>query len=256
MIDTHCHLYLEEFQDDIDEVLQRAKENNVTHFLLPNIDADSIAPLYRLCEKNASCLPMMGLHPCYIKNDHEKTLKRIEKELFASPEKFIAVGEIGLDYYWDKTYIQAQKNAFRRQLQWAKELDLPVSMHTRDSFDDAFDIVREEARDGKLRGVFHCFSGNGDDARKVIDIGFYMGIGGVVTFKNGGLDKALVGLNAANLVLETDAPYLAPVPYRGKRNESAYLTHIVAKLAEVLGDTVQNVANETTENARKLFRIN
>ena len=255
LIDTHCHLYLEEFANDIDEVLQRAQQNGVSHFLLPNIDADSIEPLYKLCEKNASCLPMMGLHPCYIKADYEKTLKRIEKELFAAPEKFIGVGEIGLDYYWDKTYIEEQKNAFRRQLQWAKELDLPVSMHTRDSFADAFEIVKEEAKDGKLRGVFHCFSGSNEDAKKVTDIGFFMGIGGVVTFKNGGLDKALAGLNADNLVLETDAPYLAPVPFRGKRNESAYLTYVVQKLAEVLGIEVENVSEITSQNARKLFKI-
>ncbi|MGZ5245066.1 MAG: TatD family hydrolase [Bacteroidia bacterium] len=255
LIDTHCHLYLEEFSEDIDAVLKHAQENGVSQFLLPNIDADSIAPLYKLCEKNASCLPMMGLHPCYVKADHGKMLKRIEKELFAAPEKFVGVGEIGLDYYWDKTYIQEQKNTFRRQLQWAKELDLPVSMHTRDSFADSFEIVKEEAKDGKLRGVFHCFSGDNDDAKKVIDIGFFMGIGGVITFKNGGLDKALAGLNASNLVLETDAPYLAPIPFRGKRNESAYLTHVVKKLAEVLGNEAETVAENTTQNAKKLFKL-
>ncbi len=255
MIDTHCHLYLEEFAEDIDDVLLRAKHNGITHFLLPNIDADSIAPLYALSARNAACLPMMGLHPCYVKDDHEKQLRQIEKELFKSPEKFIGVGEIGLDYYWDKTYIQQQKNAFRRQLQWAKELDLPVSMHTRDSFADAFEIVKDEARDGKLRGVFHCFSGTNDDAKKVADIGFYMGIGGVVTFKNGGLDKALAGFSADNLVLETDAPYLAPVPYRGKRNESAYLVNVVQKLADVLEADVDFTAEKTTANAKKLFGI-
>ncbi|RYD78159.1 MAG: TatD family deoxyribonuclease [Sphingobacteriales bacterium] len=255
MIDTHCHLYLPEFEMDIDEVLSRAQECNVSHFLLPNVNVETIAPLYMLCEKNASCLPMMGLHPCDVKADADKLLKKIEKELFAAPEKFIGVGEIGLDYYWDKTYIDAQKNAFRRQLQWAKELDLPVSMHTRDSFADAFEIVKEEAKDGKLKGVFHCFSGNNDDAKKVADIGFFMGIGGVITFKNGGLNKALAGLNADNLVLETDAPYLAPVPYRGKRNESAYLKQIVIKLAEVLGMETENVAKITTQNAMKVFRL-
>jgi TatD DNase family protein len=250
-IDTHCHIYAEEFDSDRSDTIQRAKLAAVEKLLLPNIDSTSIDALYKVCDAWPDvCYPMMGLHPCSVKENYLQELKVIEDEF--SKRIFIGVGEIGLDYYWDKTFIPEQKEVFRRHLAWAKELQLPVAIHTRNSFDDAIEIV-EELQDGTLNGVFHCFSGTVENAKRVQEVGFYMGIGGVVTFKNGGLDVSLKDVPLDYLILETDAPYLAPVPYRGKRNESSYIPLIAQKLADIKGVSLEEVAKVTTGNAEGLF---
>lgn len=251
IIDTHTHLFAEEFDNDRAEMIARAKEAGVTHFLLPNIDSSSLDLLYKTVAENpGTCHPMLGLHPTSVKENYQEELDTIRKEI--DNKRPIAIGEIGLDYYWDITYKEQQKEAFMKQLLWAKELSLPVSMHTRNSFADALGIVESI---GEISGVFHCFSGNAEDAINAVKAGFYLGIGGVVTFKNGGLDAALKDIPLTALVLETDAPYLAPVPYRGKRNEPAYLTYIVNKLAEIKNTTPEEVARVTSENAKTVFGL-
>ena len=253
LIDTHCHLFDSQFDLDRDEMIANAIQEGVGLFLLPNIDTESIPSLYTLSDKYPTqCLPMMGLHPCSVLADYKKSLDIIYKEL--NSRKFIAIGEIGLDYYWDITYKDQQIDAFKTQLQWAIEMKLPVAIHTRNSFEDAISIVEEMQQKG-LSGVFHCFSGSIEDAKRIMTIGFYMGIGGVLTFKNGGLDKVLPDVPMEYLILETDAPYLAPVPFRGKRNEPKFLSLIAQKLAEVKGIDVEVVRLLTTANANKIFNI-
>lgn len=250
IIDTHTHLYLEEFQSDIEDVIARAKSEGVSRFYLPNVDSSSIADLLKLEEKHPECIAMMGLHPCYVKENVADELKLVEEWLDKRP--FAAVGEIGLDYYWDKTFIAEQKDAFRQQINWASELTLPIVIHSRDSMQDCIDIVRDH-QNGKLRGIFHCFGGTVEEAKQIIDLGFLMGIGGVVTYKKSGLSEILSSIPLAHLVLETDAPYLTPVPFRGKRNEPSYLKYIVSKMAEALNISAEEVARQTTLNAQKLF---
>ncbi len=259
-IDTHCHLYYDPFDEDRDIMLQNAMKAGVQKFLLPNVDADSIPVMHQLCEQYPqNCFAMMGLHPCSVKENYLQDLAWVEQYLFQqSPpfsfNKFVAVGEIGLDYYWDKTFIPQQKDAFRKQIQWAKQLQLPIAVHARDSLDDILQIIEEE-QDGTLNGVLHCFTGNIQQAEKGIDLGFNLGIGGVVTFKNSGLDKLVEQISLKYLVLETDAPYLAPVPFRGKRNESAYLKIIAEKLSQIKQVTLDEISAVTTENAIKLFKL-
>lgn len=220
MIDTHAHVYASEFDHDRDQVIQRAIEQGIEHILLPNIDLDSIAPM--LATEAAYpdlCRSMMGLHPCYVNADVKQTLEQIE--YWFTQHEFIAVGEIGIDLYWDKTYQAEQEMAFITQLNWAKSLNLPVVIHTRDSIDQTLALLKQE-QNGQLRGVFHCFGGTVEQAKAINDLGFHLGLGGVSTFKNGGMDKVIPALDLNYLVLETDCPYLAPVPHRGKRNEPAY----------------------------------
>jgi TatD DNase family protein len=249
IVDTHTHLFAEEFNNDREAMMARAKQAGVAHFLLPNIDTGSLSALYELTDAHPeSCHIMLGLHPTSVKENFKDELTKIRQEI--EKRQPIAIGEIGLDYYWDLTFKEKQKEAFMTQLLWAKELNLPVSMHTRNSFPDALEIVEQI---GELSGVFHCFSGAAADAEKAVKAGFYLGIGGVVTFKNGGLDSALKDIPMEALVLETDSPYLAPVPYRGKRNEPAYLTYVINKLAEIKNTSPEEVARITTENARRLF---
>ena len=253
LIDTHAHIYQEDFQIDIDAVIARAKENGVSKIYLPNVDVPSIAELKALVQKDPQLfIPMMGLHPCYVKEDFEEQLNTIEKELRSG--NYVAVGEIGIDLYWDKSFFAQQQDAFRRQIKWALELDLPIVIHARDSLQEIFAIMDEENRPA-LKGIFHCFSGNVDDARKVIAYGFKIGIGGVVTFKNGGLDKVLKETDIKHLVIETDAPYLTPVPHRGKRNESSYVKLVAIKLAEIYGISLDEVAAITTANAAEVFKF-
>jgi TatD DNase family protein len=253
MIDTHCHLYAEQFDADRDEVIQNAIRADVFKFLLPNIDPSTFSAMYALCEAYPSyCLPMMGLHPTSVDKDYKKNLDLVYKEL--GKRKFVAIGEIGLDYYWDVSHKQAQLEVFETQLRWASELKLPVAIHTRNSFEDAFRIVEKVKADG-LTGVFHCFSGTNEDASKVMAVEFCMGIGGVLTFKNGGIDKVLPGIPMEFLVLETDSPYLAPVPWRGKRNEPKYIALVARKLAEIKSIPLDEVDRQTTENAVNLFGL-
>ncbi|TWI81281.1 TatD DNase family protein [Lacibacter cauensis] len=251
IVDTHTHLYLEEFKVDIDEVLQKAAAEGVEQFYLPNVDSTSIDDLLNLADRYpGKCIPMMGLHPCYVKENAADELKLVQDWL--QKRSFAAVGEIGLDYYWDKTFVPQQKDAFRQQISWALELNLPIVIHSRDSMQDCIDIVKEY-QNGKLRGIFHCFGGSVEEAKQIIDLGFLMGIGGVVTYKKSGLAEVLPSIPLEYLVLETDAPYLSPVPFRGKRNEPSYLKYVVEKMAEIMQRPVEEIAAQTTMNAEKLF---
>ena len=256
LVDTHTHLYLPEFDGDRDMVMLHAFEAGVSKILLPNIDATSVNPLFNLVKQYPQqCFAMMGLHPCSVKENWEDELDNCRSYLFDSDRNmFFGIGEIGLDYYWDKTFVKEQQECFRLQLKWAKELNLPVSIHSREATDDCIAIVAEQKTE-RLNGVFHCFSGSLEQAQKIIDLGFYLGIGGVVTFKNGGLDKLLPNIPLEHLVLETDAPYLAPVPHRGKRNESSYLKLVVQKIAEIKLVTEEEVERVTTENALRVFAV-
>lgn len=255
LVDTHTHLYSEQFNADRNAMLQRAIDSGVTKMFLPNVDADSIDGMLQLTKAfPENCFAMMGLHPCSVGDDVEAQLGLVKKWLFDRNEQtFYAVGEIGLDYFWDTTYKLQQQAAFRQQIEWAKQLDLPIVVHCRDAMADILDIL-EETHQNKLRGILHCFTGTLADAQRAINLGFYLGIGGVVTFKNGGLDKIVANLPLENLVLETDAPYLAPVPYRGKRNETAYIALIADKLAGCMNISREVIAEVTSANALKIFR--
>ncbi len=249
--DTHAHIYLPEFADTRKEMLERAEKEGVTKILLPAIDSESHASLVNLAKEfPGQCRPMMGLHPCYIKANYREELKIVRDYL--EQGGFVAVGEIGLDFYWDKTFTEQQYLAFEEQIRWALEFDLPIAIHSRNSTDECIDVVRRN-QNGKLKGVFHCFSGNEEQARQIMDLGFYLGIGGVVTFKNGGLDKVFETIGLERVVLETDAPYLAPVPFRGKRNEPAYLKYVVEKLAGLKNVSIENIAEITERNVLELF---
>ncbi len=254
MIDTHAHIYGEEFNQDRDEVIQRALAQGIDTILLPNIDLDSIEPMLATEQAYPEvCHSMMGLHPCYVNDQVEQTLAIIES--WFDQHNFIAVGEIGIDLYWDKTYRSQQEQAFITQLNWAKQRNLPVVIHTRDSMQETIDLLAQQ-QDGSLRGVFHCFGGSVDEAKAINELGFHLGIGGVATFKNGGMDKVIPHLDTDYLILETDCPYLAPVPFRGKRNEPAYTQLVAARIAELTGLSVEQVDQLTTANARKLFNLN
>jgi TatD DNase family protein len=251
MIDTHTHIYLDAFEADIQEVLERAKEAGVERFYLPNIDKDSIEDLKALAAAHPHIYPMMGLHPSHVKEDFEEQLAAIWQEL-EGKTKYYAVGEIGMDLYWDKTFVEEQKDVFRRQIRKAKEMQLPIVIHCRDAFDETFDVLEAEA-DDRLFGIFHCFTGNLEQAQRALALNLKLGIGGVVTFKNGGLDKVVADLRIEDLVLETDAPFLAPAPFRGKRNEPAYLEQIAQKIADIHQVSKAEVSRITSENALKIF---
>lgn len=252
-IDTHTHLYLPEFDQDRDLVIKNAIDYNVQKMLLPNVDSTTINPLMDLAKKYPSnCFPMIGLHPTSVGVEYQKELDIVESWL--KKEKFIAIGEIGMDLYWDKTFQKQQVEVFRRQLNLAKKYNLPVVIHARESFDEIFKIVDEEA-DDRLTGVFHAFTGTVEQANQIIEWGFMMGIGGIVTFKNAGLDKVVRNIDINHIILETDSPYLAPVPKRGKRNQSAYIRHIAEKIALIKEISIEKVANITTDNAKQLFRL-
>ncbi len=253
-IDTHTHLYLDQFDADRDAMLQRAFSVGVTKLLLPNIDADSIAPMLQLCEQYPkNCFPMIGLHPTSVDKDVQTQLNLLEQELLKGT--YIGIGEIGIDLYWDKSFLEEQIHAFRIQLNWAKQHALPVAIHTRDAFPLILDLV-EEAQDGRLKGVFHCFTGNTTEAERIVKMGFYLGIGGVLTYKKSMLPEVIQNIPLDFLLLETDSPYLPPVPYRGKRNESSYLTETALQLAAIKQIPLSELAAITTNNALKLFNIN
>jgi len=251
LIDTHAHIYLKDFVEDREQILDKAKESGLTKIYMPNIDHTSIEDMLRLEESaGGNCVAMMGLHPCSVKKDFEKDLYEVETWL--NKRKFAAVGEIGTDLYWDKTFWSQQQEAFKIQVNWAKQFKIPIVIHCRESLDQTIQMV-EQLKDENLKGVFHCFSGNLDQAQKIIDLGFYLGIGGVATFKNGGLDKVLPDVDLKHIVLETDSPYLAPVPHRGKRNEPAYLKLIADRIAEIKKISVDELAETSTANALALF---
>lgn len=253
-VDTHAHLYSKQFEDDREAMLQRAADAGVTKLFLPNVDHDSIDAMHALADAHPDrCFPMMGIHPCSIGQDNTAALAEVERLL--STGRYCAVGEIGTDLYWDKTYIAQQLEAFRLQVRWAKELGLPIVIHCRNSFVETIAVVEEE-KDERLRGVFHCFSGSADEGRRILALdGFFLGIGGVITYPKSGLAQVMAELGPERCVLETDAPYLAPVPYRGKRNESAYIPLVAAELAKATGRTVEEIARITTANAERLFGV-
>ncbi len=253
LTDTHSHLYLPHFADDIDDVIGNARANKISHILLPNIDTESTGPMLELCRSYpAYCFPMIGLHPASVKENYRQQLKELESLL--DKGNFVAVGETGMDAYWDKTFLKEQEDAFITQLEWAKKLDLPVVIHSRETMDRIITIVRSH-QDSKLRGVFHAFSGNLSQAEEVKELGFKIGIGGVITFRNSNLPEIVSEVGLHNIVLETDAPYLTPVPYRGKRNESSYLIYIAREIARIKGITLEKVAKVTTANACDLFKL-
>lgn len=254
LADSHTHLYAVEFNADRKSMMQRAINNGVNYFFLPNIDEESIAPMLQMeMDYPEKCFPMIGLHPCSVKEDVVEQLNLIESWL--RKRNFIGVGETGLDYYWDTSFKKEQIISFEKHIQWAIEFNLPLVIHTRNSFEDTFNLVQKH-HCKELKGIFHCFSGTLKDAEKILSLKtFKMGIGGVVTFKNSGLDKVVEQIPLDYLVLETDAPYLAPVPHRGKRNEPAFLEQIAFKLAQIKNIDVQTLSEITTQNTLQIFNM-
>lgn len=251
--DTHTHLYYEQDAEKQAQLMERCFENNVNRLFLPNVDVASIKMIDDLVKKYPeNCFAMAGLHPCDVKDDYEAQLTEIYNSI--EGRKIYAIGEIGIDLYWDKTTLAIQQDAFRKQINWAKNLGLPIVIHCREAFDEVFEVLEAE-KDDKLKGIFHCFTGNEQQANQAISLNFYLGIGGVVTYKKAGLDLVLANIPLDKLVLETDSPYLAPVPFRGKPNESSYLIYVAQKLAEIYNVSVEEIANVTTANSKKIFGI-
>ncbi len=251
--DTHTHLYSEQFDQDRKLVIQKALDAGVSRFFIPAIDSSytkSMLTLEKDYPKNVFL--MMGLHPTSVKDNYKEELNLVKEWL--DKRNFYAVGEIGIDLYWDKTHLKEQQDAFKTQIEWAKEKNLPIVIHCREAFDEIFEVL-DEVKDEKLRGIFHCFTGTLEQARRAMSFNMKLGIGGVVTFKNGGIDKFLNEIELKNIVLETDAPYLAPAPFRGKRNESAYIINILDKLVDIYKLTPQEIADITTQNSKDVFRI-
>lgn len=251
--DTHTHLYLDQFNKDRDEVIKSAIDKGTEYMLLPNIDNGTTDKMLEVCGRYPdNCYPMMGLHPTSVKGNYLEELRHVEEQL--QKNKFIAIGEIGIDLYWDKTFLEQQKQALMFQSDLALQYDLPIVIHQRDSYSEIMKVF-DEINEPELRGVFHCFTGNLKQAREIIDMGFMLGIGGVLTFKNSGLADVIKDISLEHILLETDAPFLAPHPYRGKRNESAYIRLIARKIADIKNMEIEEVATATTENAVKLFKF-
>jgi TatD DNase family protein len=252
-IDTHSHLFDTQFQQDISQVIQNAKNASIKACFLPNVDQDTIQPMISLHENYPDfCFPMLGLHPCSVNHNFENVLNEMYK--FFEKYTFWGIGETGLDYYWDKTFIKQQKEALMIQAEWAKIKNLPLILHTRDAMQDTIQLIKS-CQNGNLKGIFHCFSGSYEQAKEIIKLGFYLGIGGVVTYKNTKLPETLKKISLDYVVLETDSPYLSPVPNRGKRNEPAYIPIIAQKLAEVYECSLEKIAEVTTSNAKRLFNL-
>jgi len=253
LTDTHTHLYYEKDLELRAALMARCLENKVSRLFLPNVDSESIPLVFSLAEQYpAHCFPMLGLHPCDVKPNFKDELATIEREI--AQRKVYAIGEIGIDLHWDKSTLSIQKEAFRIQIEWAKQQDLPIVIHCREAFDEIFEILCE-LKDEKLRGIFHCFSGTLEQAEKVINLGFYLGIGGVLTYKNSGLDQVIAKIPLEHIVLETDSPYLTPVPFRGKPNESSYLIYVAQKLADIKQISIEDIAEITTQNSKLVFGI-
>jgi len=253
LTDTHTHLYSSQFNEDRVEVIQRALDLNIKRFFIPAIDSETTESMFAL-EKQfpKNIFLMMGLHPTHVKENFKEELNHVKKWL--DNRNFYAVGEIGIDLFWDKSFLKQQQQAFKTQIRWAKEKNLPIVIHCRNAFDQVFEVL-EEAKDNKLYGIFHCFTGNLEQAKQAISYNMKLGIGGVVTFKNGKIDQFLDQIPLQNIVLETDAPYLAPTPYRGKRNESSYLINVAEKLATIYNVTLEEIAKITTDNSKAVFGI-
>ena len=253
LIDTHTHLYAEAFKDDIAQVISRAKEIGVQRFILPSIDRSQTESMYALQEKYPDKIGlMMGLHPIHVKENYKEELLWARQKL--TEKKFVAVGEIGIDLYWKKAFLTEQKHAFITQIRWAEQFNLPINIHCREAFEEVFEVLDSE-HSKNLNGIFHCFTGNLEQANKILSYGLKLGIGGIVTFKNGKIDKFLSQIPLSEIVLETDAPYLAPTPFRGKRNEPSYLLKIAEKLAQIYQTTPEHIGEITTQNAKSIFKI-
>ena len=252
LIDTHTHLYLKEFSGDINEVIDRAEKEGVNKFFLPAIDSKETSAMFELEKKfPGKCIAMIGLHPCSVKENYKEELSKVEQWL--GERKFAGIGETGLDFYWDKTFIKEQYESLTIQTEWALQYNLPLVIHTRNAMQETIDVIKSYNGKG-LKGIFHCFSGTLQNAKEIIEMDFLLGIGGVVTYKNSGLADIIKEIDLKNIVLETDAPYLTPVPFRGKRNESSYLKYIVKKIAEIKNISSEEVAEHTTKNAVKIFK--
>ena len=253
IIDTHTHLYLKQFNEDVDMVIARSINSGIDKFIFPAIDSSHMKEMHDLQNKYPSNIYLMsGLHPVYVKENYKEELDLVVQSL--DNHNYVAIGEIGIDLYWDKTFLKQQQEAFEFQIRLAISNDLPIVIHCREGFDEIFEILDAE-KCTKLHGVFHCFTGTLDQANRAIRLGFKLGIGGVVTFKNGGLDKFINQIDLQHLVLETDAPYLSPVPFRGKRNESSYITYVLSKLSELYEISEIEIAKATTKNAIKIFNL-
>lgn len=253
MIDTHAHIYSQKFRDDRAVMIQRAFDAGITHIMMPNIDSESIEGMLTLEEQYPNqCYAMMGLHPCSVNANLDQELKIVDDWL--STREFAGIGEMGLDLYWDKTFFESQKESFRVHAAWAKQYHKPLIIHTRDSMAETIAML-EELQHEDLYGIVHCFTGNLEDAQRIIELGFTLGIGGVATFKKGGLDQVLPHIDLKHIVLETDSPYLSPVPFRGRRNEPSYVQHVLKRVAELTGNTVDVVERQTDVTAAKLFNL-
>ena len=260
MIDTHCHIDEEAFDADREEVIARQQQSGVEAMIVPGVNAASINTVLDVCHAHPDyCYPALGLHPEDVKADWQEQLAIVEQAIRAHKDELVAIGEIGLDYYWDKTYKEEQKEVLRRQLLLARELDLPVILHNREATEDILSIVKEivnrPSSNRQLKGVFHCFNGSRETVEEILKMGFYIGIGGVLTFKNSKLAEKLDVVPMDRLLLETDAPYMAPVPHRGERNESRFMIHVVERLAQVYNCTLETVIMATNSNAKQLFKI-
>lgn len=249
-IDTHTHIYLPEFDEDRQTMMQRARESNVEITIMPAIDSTTHEAMIATESYYTHCYSMIGLHPCSVNQDYQKELEVVNQYL--SKRKFVAIGEIGLDFYWDKTFVAEQYKAFHEQIETAFAHQLPIVIHSRNAVDECIETVSQHPG---ITGVFHCFSGNEQQANKIIELGFMLGIGGVISFKNAGLDKVIEKIGLGHVILETDAPYLAPVPHRGKRNEPAYIKLIAEKLSGLCKCSLEEIAELTTQNAKKLFKL-
>jgi len=250
LIDTHAHIYLPEFEADREEMIGEARNAGINKIIMPAIDSETHKKMLQTETEYPDCLSMMGLHPCSVKEAYDKELEIVRSYL--KQRKFIAIGETGIDLYWDKTFIEKQTKAFHLQIELAMEYHLPIVIHSRNAVDECIEVVKQYP---DLQGVFHCFSGSYEQAMKIIQMNFMMGIGGVITFKNAGLDKVIQRTGLKNVILETDAPYLAPVPYRGKRNEPSYVKLVAEKLSMLFNISVEEIAEITTANANKIFRL-
>lgn len=256
LIDTHCHVYTEEFSTDLPDVIDRARQAGLERLLLPNINPDTLKDVLHLCDMYPDlCLPMIGLHPEDLAQDYHAQLDGLKKVLDSDSHRFIGIGEIGLDLYWDNTRLADQIDAFSTQIEWALEYDLPVVIHSRSSFDELYSVM-DRYRDKALRGIFHCFSGDAGQAAALMEFeGFMFGIGGVLTYKKSGLKDVVPNIPLERIVLETDCPYLSPVPHRGQRNEPSFIAHTAQYLAQILSLSEDEIARMTSQNARRLFRL-
>ena len=253
IIDTHTHLYLKQFENDFDQVITKAIDHNITKLVFPSVDSSHMEKMHELKNRYPNNIYLMtGLHPVYVKDNYKDELDQVIKSLI--DHDYAAVGEIGIDLYWDKTFLKQQQDAFEFQIELALEKKLPIVIHCRDAFNEIFEIL-EKFKSKKMTGIFHCFTGSLDQANKSIEMGFKLGIGGVVTFKNAGIDKLIKDIDLENIVLETDSPYLAPVPFRGKRNESFYITYVIKKISEIYNISEKEVAEITTKNSKEIFKI-